>query len=77
VPTSYDSRSPPARLTLKTVAPNRIEIDPFPFDVNPLRVQLVRRKLERDTFPDTATFRETFFKTTPEAVDFALCPRSS
>jgi Protein of unknown function (DUF3891) len=75
VPASYDGRSP-VRLTLKTVAPNRIEVDPFPFDLNPLRVQLVRRKFDRDAFPDTAAFREAYFKTTPEAVEFTLCRRS-
>jgi Protein of unknown function (DUF3891) len=75
VPMSYNGKSPPARLTLKTVEGTRIEVDPFPFDVNPLRVQLIRRKLDRTAFPDPAAFREAYFKTTPEAVDFTLCAR--
>jgi Protein of unknown function (DUF3891) len=76
VPTSYDGRSEPVRLTLKTVEGNRVEVDPFPFDLRPFRVQLVRRRLDRNTFPDTASFREAYFKATPEAVDFTLCSRS-
>jgi hypothetical protein len=76
VPTSYDGKTAPVRLTLKTVQGTRISVDPFPFDVDPLRVQLIRREPERNAFPDVATFRETYFKTTPVAVDFLLCSLS-
>jgi len=72
VPTSYDGKSEPVRLTLKTIEGNVIRVDPYPFDVNPLRVQLVRQTLDRKTFPDPATFREAYFKATPEAVDFTF-----
>ena len=75
VPTSYDGRSQPVKLTLKTIGANRIEIDPFPFDVNQLRVQLVRRELDQTTFAEPAAFREAYFKTVPQAVDFVLCGR--
>jgi hypothetical protein len=77
VPTSYDGRSPPARIALKTVAVNKIEVDPFPFDTAPLRVQLVRRAVDRGTFSDEASFREAYFKAIPQAVDFTLRGRSS
>jgi hypothetical protein len=76
VPTSYDGKSKPARLAVKTVDANRIELDPFPFDVNPLRVQLIRRELKQTSFADTAAFRAAYFQTTPIAVDFTLCARS-
>jgi hypothetical protein len=76
VPTSYDGKAVPARLTLKTVEGNRIEIDPFPFDRNELRVQLIRRRLDRTSFADPAAFRAAYFQTTPEAVDFTFCARS-
>jgi hypothetical protein len=76
VPTSYDGSSKPASLALKTVEGTTIEVDPFPFDANPLRVQLLRRRLDRHTFPNAASFREAYFKATPEAVDFTLCARS-
>jgi hypothetical protein len=76
VPTSYDGRSGPVRLALKTVDTNRIEVDPFPFDSRTLRVQLVRRCLEQSAFPNQTSFREAYFKATPEAVDFTLCGRS-
>ncbi len=75
VPTSYNGQSRPARLTLKTIEGNTIAVDPFPFDLSPLRVQLVRRRLQQSTFPDPASFREAYFKATPEAVDFILCSR--
>jgi len=76
VPTSYDGKSPPVRLTVKTVEATTIAVDPFPFDVNPLRVQLVRREIDRNTFPDVAAFREAYFKATPVAVDFTLRSQS-
>ena len=72
-PTSYDGKSSPARLTLKTIEGTTIALDPFPFDVNPLRVQLIRREVDRSVFPDPAAFREAYFKATPVAVDFTLC----
>jgi hypothetical protein len=75
VPTSYDGSTAPAKLALKTIEANMIAVDPFPFDVDPLRVQLVRRELDRNTFPDTAAFREAYFKTVPVAVEFTLCSR--
>ena len=75
VPTSYDGRSAPVRLTVKTIEGTKIAFDPFPFDVDPLRVQLVRREIDRSTFPDAAAFREAYFKATPVAVDFTLCSK--
>lgn len=76
VPTSYDGRSQPVKLTLKTVEATRIALDPYPFDVDPLRVQLIRRRFDSGTFPDPAAFRAAYFSATPEAVDFTLCGRS-
>jgi hypothetical protein len=73
VPTSYDGKTPPARLGLKTVEGTTIAVDPFPFDVNPLRVQLVRREIGHSVFPDPGAFREAYFKATPIAIDFMLC----
>jgi hypothetical protein len=75
VPTSYDGSSAPAKLALRTIEGSRIVIDPFPFDVDPLRVQLIRRRVDGGVFPSTTAFRETYFKATPEAVDFLLCSR--
>ena len=77
VPTSYDGQSPPAKLALKTIEGYRIEVEPFPFDVDPLGVQLIRRRLDRNTFPDPAAFRAAYFQATPEAVDFVLSGRRS
>jgi Protein of unknown function (DUF3891) len=75
VPTSYGERTGPVRLTLKSTGPTRIEIDPFPFDTNELRVQLIRRRLRQSTFANPAEFREAYFKATPEALDFTFCAR--
>ncbi len=55
---------------------NRIEVDPFPFDTNPLRVQLIRRRIKQTTFADSAAFRAAYFRATPEAIDFTLCART-
>jgi hypothetical protein len=76
VPTSYDGSSAPVKLSLKTVEGATIAIDPFPFDVNPLRVQLIRRELDRNVFPDVAAFRDAYFRATPVAVDFTLCSQT-
>jgi hypothetical protein len=75
VPTSYSERTAPVRLALKSLGPSRIEIDPFPFDINELRVQLIRRRLRQSTFANPGEFREAYFKATPEALDFTFCPR--
>ena len=72
VPTSYDGTTPPARLSLKTVAGTTIALDPFPFDIDPLRVQIVRREIDRSVFPDPGAFREAYFKAIPVAIDFTL-----
>jgi hypothetical protein len=76
VPTSYDGKSAPVKLALQTIEGTTIAVDPFPFDVNPLRVQLIRRHVDRGVFPDPAAFREAYFKATPVAVDFTLCSQS-
>ena len=75
VPTSYDRSSRTVKLALKTIEGNRIEVDPFPFDVNPLRVQLARRELDQKSFAEPAIFREVYFRTVPQAIDFTLCGR--
>jgi hypothetical protein len=72
VPTSYDENSALARLTMKTVEKNKILFDPFPFDINPLRAQLVRRRLDRTTFASSNAFREAYFKAVPEAVELTF-----
>jgi Protein of unknown function (DUF3891) len=72
VPTSYDGAAAPARLTLKTVEGTKILVDPYPFDVDPLGVQLVRRRLDRTTFANDAAFREAYFKAVPEAIEFTF-----
>ena len=72
VPVSYDGKTQPARLALRTVAGTTITVDPYPFDINPLRVQLVRREIDRSAFPDPGAFREAYFKAIPVAVDFTL-----
>jgi len=75
VPTSYGGKSPAVAVNLKTIEGQRIEVDPFPFDVNPLRVQLIRRRMPQNSFADPAAFRTAYFQTVPEAVDFTLCAR--
>ena len=57
---------------MKTVAATTIAFDPFPFDINPLRVQLIRREIDRSLFADPAAFREAYFKAIPVAIDFTL-----
>jgi hypothetical protein len=75
VPTSYGGKSPAVTVNLKTLAGQRIQVDPFPFDANPLRVQLIRRRMPQKSFAGPATFRTAYFQTVPEAVDFTLCAR--
>jgi hypothetical protein len=73
VPTSYDGKTPPVRLSLKTLEGTTIAVDPFPFDTDRLRVQLIRREIDRAVFPDPGAFREAYFKAMPVAIDFTLC----
>jgi Protein of unknown function (DUF3891) len=76
VPTSYGGTSPPVKLALTTIEGTTVAVDPFPFDVNPLRVQLIRRHIAPGVFADPAAFREAYFKATPVAIDFTLCGQS-
>jgi hypothetical protein len=76
VPTAYDGKTPPARLALKTVEATTVAVDPFPFDTDPLRVQLIRRQIDHSVFLDPAAFRQAYFKATPVAVDCLLCSAS-
>jgi len=62
-------------LTLKSAGANCVEIDPFPFDANGLRVQLILRRLGQNKFADPSEFREAYFKATPEALDFIFVSR--
>lgn len=74
VPTSYEQPKN-VRLELKTVEGSGIAVDPYPFDSNLLRVQLVRRQLAHGVFADQSAFRAAYFAAVPEAVDFTLCSR--
>jgi Protein of unknown function (DUF3891) len=76
VPTSYDGTSPPVKLSVKTIEGTTLAVDPFPFDVHPLDVLLIRRQMDRSVFADPAAFREAYFKTMPMAVVFTLCSHS-
>jgi hypothetical protein len=53
-----------------------VAIDPFPFDTDRLRVQLIRREIDHAVFLDPGAFREAYFKATPVAINFTLCRQS-
>jgi len=74
VPTSYGGGAP-AKLVLKSIAADRIAVDPYPFDTDELRVQLIRRRLAQTAFANDAAFRQAYFKAVPETLDIMLCAR--
>jgi hypothetical protein len=49
-----------------------VKIDPYPFDVSELEIQLVRKRLPKTTFASQADFTQAFFQAGTELVEFRL-----
>jgi hypothetical protein len=73
VPTVYGvSKTEGVRLTMTPDSPRRVALDPYPFDVRPLKVQLSSKRLPAARFADLASFRRAYFKAPTELLEFEL-----
>jgi hypothetical protein len=57
---------------LEPISARRVEFSPYPFGRRPLKVQVLRRRLPDQRFPDTAAFRRAYFQAAVELVEFEL-----
>jgi hypothetical protein len=71
VPTSYADTAG-TKMTLTPESPTRVAIDPYPFDLRPLTVQLGCQRMDRSTFEGLADFRREYFQATREFLTFEL-----
>jgi hypothetical protein len=75
VPTSYgDADGEGARMTLTPVDAYTVAIDPYPFDVRPLRITVPAKRLAQQRFPDQDAFRKAYFQAPVELLTFTLIP---
>jgi hypothetical protein len=73
VPERYeDADGDGVRLTLTPVDARTVRFDPFPFQVNPCRVQLTYRTLPTITYPDSAAFRRAYYSAPLGLMEFTL-----
>jgi hypothetical protein len=73
VPVAYGaSKTDGVRLAMIPETPRRIVMDPYPFDVRPLKVQLTSKRLPASRFADLAAFRRAYFKAPTELLEFEL-----
>jgi hypothetical protein len=73
VPTSYnDKASAPVKLAFVSLEARTIEVTPYPFDMRPLNVHLVRRRLPIGKFSDQASFQQIYYQAPVETVSFKL-----
>lgn len=73
VPTSYRDRDGEGvRMTLAPRSRTRVGIDPFPFDVDPCRFQLVARRMPKSTFEDAEDFRRAYAQAPLEILEYEV-----
>jgi len=73
VPTSYADRDGEGtRMTLTPRGPRTVAFDPFPFDAQPVRVQLAFQRLPAHGVADLEAFRRSYFSAPLELMEFEL-----
>jgi hypothetical protein len=71
VPTGYASKADLC-MRLTPVAPTRIKVDPFPFDLPSLDVPVVYRRLPRHIFEDELAFQKAYFEAPQKLASFTF-----
>jgi hypothetical protein len=71
VPTSYGDGEG-VRVTLKPLVGGKVAIDPYPFDLPTLVVDIPHRRLPSTTFADEAAFRAAYYQALPQVMRFEL-----
>jgi hypothetical protein len=71
VPTSYTGEHGVC-VRLEPVAPMRIKVDPYPFDLPSLEVSMVYRRLARQVFEDEPAFQRAYFEAPQKLAKFTF-----
>jgi hypothetical protein len=73
VPLQYeDGEQNGVRMTMTPSGAQTVKIDPYPFDVPELEIQLVRKRLRETTFANRGELTRAFFRAPTELVEFRL-----
>lgn len=71
VPVTYSDKDG-VRLTLKPAGPGKVTVEPFPFDVNPCRIQLTMKRLPKSSYENVEAFQRSYFQAATEVTGFEL-----
>jgi hypothetical protein len=71
VPTGYRDAAG-VRVTLKPLTGGKVVIDPYPFDLPSLAIDVPHRRLLTTKFPDEAAFRAAYYQALPQTMRFEL-----
>jgi len=75
VPLNYEGgEDEGVRVTLTPSDSRTVKMEPYPFNVPELRVQLLRKRLPKTTFADRAEFTQAFFQGETELLQFRILP---
>jgi hypothetical protein len=73
VPTEYDGQAlTGVRMTMHPLDERRVVIDPYPFDIRPLTLNIPYRSLAQATFPDRDAFRREYFQALPRMLTYTV-----
>jgi hypothetical protein len=73
VPTEYDGQEMSGvRVTLQPIDDRRVVMDPYPFDVRPLTLNVPYRSMSSASFPDAETFRREYFTAGPKMLTYVV-----
>ncbi|MFZ2061677.1 MAG: DUF3891 family protein [Candidatus Binatus sp.] len=73
VPVSY-SKAPKegVRMKMTPLSTTKVKFDPYPFDVNPVKIQLRYKLVEPGPFEDDLAFRKAYFQAANELIEYEL-----
>jgi hypothetical protein len=72
VPTSYANGDASVCMRLAPVGPNRISVEPYPFDQPALEVSVMHRRLPTTTYKDEQAFRAAYFGSSLRTATFTF-----
>jgi len=73
IPFNYDTgKGQGVRLDMKPIDSRKVAFDPYPFDLRPLKLQLICSHLPTNAYPDAGAFRKAYFQAPVELMEFEL-----
>ena len=71
VPLSYSNKDA-VRLSMKPAGRDTVKLDPYPFNVQPCRIQLAMKRLPKSSFENVEEFQRAYFQAAIEVRNFEL-----